>query len=202
MDESTWKHTSRYEFWSWSCIGVMPFWILKTNLQAFYHTNIDYLRNWQNIILTFGIVVPFTCILWLFAYYLWINIYGLFPPIPFGGFTIGMGMLPFVYAMLWFMIPKSARKEKELKRRFVMFLVSRLYDVLGTFLYAYLTLLFILIPSDYQPILGFVCPLIREILLKILNFITYRAGGGRRVKMGKYFLNLVSSSGSNITNIK
>ena len=54
-------------------------------------------------------------------------------------------------------------------------------------------------PSDYQPILGFACPLIREILVKILNFITYRAGGGRRVKMGKYFLKTASGSGSNIT---
>jgi hypothetical protein len=190
MEKSTWKHISRYELPLFTCFGVMPFWVLKTNLQAFYQTNIDYLRNWQTIILTWVIVVMFTGILWSFAYYLWINIYGLFPPIPFGGFTIGMGMLPFVYAALWFMIPKSARKEKELKRRFVMFLVSRLYDILGAFLYKYyFTILFILIPSDYQPILGFVCPLIRDLLLKILNFITYRAGGGRTAKIGKYFLN-------------
>ena len=174
-----------------SCFGVLPFWVLKTNFQAFYQTNIDYLRNWQTIILTWVIVVIFNGIFWSFAYYLWIDIYGLFPPIPFGGFTVGMGMLPFVFAMLWFMIPKSARNEKELKRRYFLFLVSRLYDILGTFLYAYFTILFILIPSDYQPILGFICPLIRDILLKILNFITYRAGGGRTTKICKYFLDLV-----------
>ena len=198
----TCKHISSHEFTLASCFGVIPLFVLKTNLQTFYHANIDYLGDWQTIILTCGICMMFNGILWSFGNYLWINIYGFFPPIPFGGFTIGSLMLPIVYAMLWFMIPKSARKEKELKRRFVMFLVSRVYDLSVTFMYAYITLLFILIPSDYQPILGFVCPLIREILLKILNFITYRAGGGKRVKMGKYFLNLVSGSGSNIINIK
>ena len=186
----TWIHISRYETTFVNCFGAMAFWVLNTNLQAFYHYNIDYLRNWKTIILTWGIVCIFLGILWSFANYLWINVYGFFPPIPFGGFTIGTFMLPFVYALLWFMIPKSARKEKELKRRFVLFLVSRVYDISVIFMYAYFTLLFLLIPSDYQPILGFVCPLIREILIKILAFIAYRAGGGRRVKIGKYFLNL------------
>ena len=198
----TWKHFSRYEFTLASCFGVIPFFVLKTNLQTFYHANIDYLRDWQTVILTCGVCMIFNGIFNLFGNYLWIIIYGFFPPIPFNGFAIGTLILPIVYAMLWFMIPKSARKEKELKRRFVVFLVSRVYDLSVTLMYAYITLLFILIPSDYQPILGFVCPLIREILLKILNFITYRADGGRRVKMGKYFLNLVSGSGSNIINIE
>ena len=69
-------------------------------------------------------------------------------------------------------------------------MVSQIYfDVFVPFLYAFATVLFILIPSNYQPILGFFCPLLREIVLKILNFITYRAGGGRRTKMSKYFIN-------------
>ena len=134
--------------------------------------------------------------------YLWINILGFFPPIPFGGYTVGSLIIPVSYVALWFMVPKSARKDKELKRRFVIFLVSRVYDLFVAYFYAWILNVFILIPSDYQPILGFVCPLFREILLKIINFITYRAGGGRRVKMGKYFFNLVSGSGSNIINIK
>ena len=79
-------------------------------------------------------------------------------------------------------------------------MVSQVYfDLFVPFLYAFATVLFILIPSNYQPILGFFCPLLREIVLKILNFITYRAGGGRRAKMGKYFINKAFGSGSNIT---
>ena len=124
---------------------------------------------------------------------------GFFPPKPFGGYTIGSIIIFVVYTTLWFRIPKSARREKELKRKFVIFLVSRVYDILVSWVYVYFTLLFILIPSDYQPILGLVCPLLRDILLKILNFITYNVGGGKHVKMGKYFLDAASSSGSNIT---
>ena len=195
----TWKHISRYEYTIACALGVWPLFVLLTILHTFYHANIDYLRNWQTFIITSGITVAFFCTMWSFSNYLWINVYGFFPPIPFGGYTSGNFMIPVVYTTLWFMIPKSARKEKELKRRFVIFLVSRVYDLLVAYMYAFITLFFILIPSDYQPILGFVCPLIREILVKILNFITYRTGGGRRVKMGKYFLNTASGSGSNIT---
>ena len=195
----TWKHISRYEYTIASSFGVWPLFVLLTILHTYYHANIDYLRNWQTFIITCGITVAFFCTMWSFSNYLWINVYGFFPPIPFGGYTSGNFMIPVVFATLWFMIPKKARKEKELKRRFVIFLVSRVYDLLVAYMYAFITLFFILIPSDYQPILGFVCPLIREILVKTLNFITYRAGGGRRVKMGKYFLKTASGSGSNIT---
>ena len=96
--------------------------------------------------------------------------------------------VPGIYATMWFRIPESVRTEKELRKRFGIFLVSRLYDMLVAWVYVYFTLLFIVIPSDYQPILGLVCPLLRELLLRILNFITYRAGGGKNVKMGKFFL--------------
>ena len=146
-----------------------------------------------------GFVVLSYCTVSACFNYLWINILGFFPPIPFGSYSIASLIIPLVYVTLWFRIPKSARKEKELKRRFVIFLVAQGWDFLVAFMYAFTTLLFIIIPSDYQPILGFVCPLFREILLKIINFITYRAGGGRHVKMGKYFLNTASGSGSNIT---
>ena len=72
--------------------------------------------------------------------------------------------------------------------RYIEFLKKKISTVsLLYWIKAFLNV-FILIPSDYQPILGFVCPLIRDILLKILNFITYRVGGGRCTKMGKCFI--------------
>ena len=95
-----------------------------------------------------------------------------------------------MYNEFGFRIPKSVRTEKELKKRFFIFLVSQAYDILVAWVYVYFTLLFILIPEDYQPILGFVCPLIREINQKILNSLAYRAAGGknlRHVKIGKFF---------------
>ena len=134
------------------------------------------------------------------ANYVWISILEFYPPIPFGGYTIGSLIIPLIYAVLWFRIPKSARKEKELKGKFGIFLVASVWDFFVAYMYAFITVLFIIIPSDYQPILGFVCPLFREILLKIINFITYTAGGGRTVKMGKYVLNTAFGSGSNICN--
>ena len=96
---------------------------------------------------------------------------------------------PLLFILFGFRIPKSARKEKEIKRKFGIFLVSQVYDLFVPYLYALTQVLFIIIPSNYQPILGFFCPLLREIVLKILNFITYRAGGGRSTKMSKYFIN-------------
>ena len=197
--KQTCKYISRYEYMLACTVGVYPLCVLQNVLHTFYQANIDYLRNWQTFILTSGITMVFFCIVWCICNYLWINIYGFFPPIPFGG-VIYTVIIPVIYATLWFMIPKSARKEKEVKRGFVIFLVSRVYDLFVAYFYAWILNVFILIPSDYQPILGFVCPLIREILLKILNFITYRVGGGRRVKMGKYFLNTAYGSGSNKMN--
>ena len=193
------KHNSRYEFTLAFGFGLQTFLVLKTLLQTYYYANIDYLRNWQDVTIASGFVVMSYCTAGACSNYLWINILGFFPPIPFGGYTIGSLIIPLVYATLWFRIPKIARKEKELKRRFVIFLVASVWDFFVAYMYAFTSLLFIIIPSDYQPILGFVCPLFREILLKIINFITYRAGGGRTVKMGKYFLNTASGSGSNIT---
>ena len=193
----TWKHISRYEFTLLSGFGLWPMLVLRTTLQTFYHANIDYLRNWQ----TFMIVSGFVMMIYLTTSagfnYLWINL-GFFPPIPFGAYTIGSITYPLMCATLWFRIPKSAREKKELKMRFVIFLVSQVFSVFVAWVYAFTTSLFILIPSYYQPILGFVSPLYREIILKILNFMTYKAGGGRRVKMGNYFLNTASGSGSNI----
>ena len=131
-----------------------------------------------------GFVVMFYCTASSGLNYLWINL-GFFPPIPFGAYTIGSITYPLMCAALWFRIPKRARKTKELKTRFVIFLVSQVFSVFVAWVYAFTTSVFILIPSNYQPILGFVSPLYRAIILKILNFVTYRAGGGRHVKMGK-----------------
>ena len=195
----TWKHVSRYEFTVAAGFGFWPFYVMKTILQTFYHANIDYLRNWKTFMIACWFVVMSYCTADACYYYLWINILGFFPPKPFGGYTIGSIIIFVVYTTLWFRIPKSARREKELKRKFVIFLVSRVYDLFVAYFYAWILNVFILIPSDYQPILGLVCPLLREFLLKILNFITYKVGGGKHVKMGKYFLDTASSSGSNIT---
>ena len=103
------------------------------------------------------------------------------------GFTVGTFIYPLFFALYWFGIPKDARKEKKIKKRFVVYLVSRVHDILVVWVYANAANLFIHIPSAYQPILGFLSPLVREILQKTLNFITHRAGGGRLVKMGKFF---------------
>ena len=198
LTSQTWKHISRYEFTLAFGFGVQIPLVLKTLLQTYYYANIDYLRNWQDFLIASGFVVLSSCTAGAFSNYLWINTLEFFPPIPFGGYTIGSLMIPLVYATLWFRIPKSARKEKELNRKFGIFLVASVWDFFVAYMYAFITVLFIIIPSDYQPILGIVCPVFREILLKIINFITYRAGGGRTVSMGKYLLNTASGSGSNI----
>ena len=190
-------HISRYEFTLASGFGLWPMLVLRTTLQTFYHANIDYLRNWQTFIIVSGFVVMFYCTASAGFNYLWINL-GFFPPIPFGAYTIGSITYPLMCAILWFRIQKNARKTKELKTRFVIFLVSQVFSVFVAWVYAFTTSVFILIPSYYQPILGFVSPLYRAIILKILNFLTYRADGGRHVKMGNYFLNTASGSGSNI----
>ena len=183
------KHISRYEYTLVVGFGYWLFFISKTILQTFYQANIDCLRNWQTFMLMYGSGSILFCICDAFYNYLWINIFGFFPPKPFGGFTVGSIIYPLVFVAFWFRIPKSARKEKELKNRFVVYLVSRVYDIFVLWVLIYAALLFIHIPSDYQPILGFFCPLLREIFQKMLNFITYRAGGGRHVKMGMFFLN-------------
>ena len=199
MGESNLEAYFRYEFTLLSGFGLWPVLVLRTTLQTFYHANIDYLRNWQTFMIVSGFVMMIYCTTSAGFNYLWINL-GFFPSIPFGAYTIGSITYPLMCATLWFRIPKSARKEKELRRRFGIFLVVQVYDISVSLLYASLIEnLFIHIPSDYQPILGFVSPLYREILVKILNFITYRAGGGKHVKMGKHFLKTASGSGSNIS---
>ena len=182
------KHISRYEFTLVNVFVWVPFFAWKTILQTFYHANIDYVRNWHSFIQACGIGAMIYSTVNVGCNYLLTNNYGFFPPIPFGGYAIAIISVPGIYATMWFRIPESVRTEKELKKRFGVFLVSRLYDMLVAWVYVYFTLLFIIIPSDYQPILGLVCPLLREFLLKILNFITYRADGGKNVKMGKFFL--------------
>ena len=186
--DQSWKHISRYEFTLIVAFGWVPFFIAKTTLQTFYHANIGYLRNWKMFMLAYGFEAMLFCIGDAGYNYLWIHIFGFFPPKPFGGYTVGSLIIPLVFAMFWFRIPKSARKEKELKKRFVVYLVSRVYDTFVVWVYTYAALLFIHIPSAYQPILGFFSPLLREIIQKTLNFITHRAGGGRHVKMGMFFL--------------
>ena len=182
------KHISRYEFILSAVFGWVPFFISKITLQTFYHANIGHVRNWQTFMLACGIGFMVVLPVDTGCNYLWNNTFGFFPPIPFGTYLIGTLTVPAMYATLWFRIPKSARTEKELKKRFFIFLVSQAYDILVAWVYVYFTLLFILIPEDYQPILGFVCPLIREINQKILNSFAYRASGGknlRHVKIGE-----------------
>ena len=190
--DQSWECISRYEFTLVVAFGWVPFFIAKTTLQTFYHANIGYLRNWKMFLLAYGFEAMLFCIGDACYNYLWINIFGFFPPKPYGGFTVGSFIIPLVFASFWFRIPKSARKEKELKKRFIVFLVSRVYDIFVVWVYAYAALLFIHIPSTYQPILGFFSPLLRDIFQKTLNFITYRAGGGRDVKMGMFFLKIKS----------
>ena len=169
--------------------GWVTIFTLKTILHTFYHANIDYVRNWQTFIILSGIGSATFGTIDVCYNYLWTNTFGFFPPKPFGGYTVASISVFAMYAAVWFRIPKIARKEKELKKRFVIFLVSRFHDLLTAWIYVYFTLLFIVIPSDYQPILGFVCPILREIFMKTLNFFTCRSGGGKNVKMGKFSLN-------------
>ena len=183
-----WEHIYRYEFTLAAAFGWVPFFISKITLQTSYHANIGYVRNWQTFVLAYGIGSMIFCTSDVCYNYLWTNTFGFFPPKPFGAYTLATMSAPAMYATLWFRIPKSARREKELQKRFITFLVSQVYDILVAWVYVYITLLFILIPSNYQFILGFVCPLLRNIFLKILNFLAYRAAGGknlRHVKIGK-----------------
>ena len=144
------KHISRYEFTLVNVFVWVPFFAWKTILQTFYHANIDYVRNWQSFVQACGIGAMIYSTVNIGCNYLLINNYGFFPPIPFGGYASGNFMIPVVFVTLWFMIPKKARTEKELKRRFVIFLVSRLYDTLVAYMYAFVTLFFILIPRGKQ----------------------------------------------------
>ena len=105
----TWKHISRYEFTLASGFGLWPMLVLRTTLQTFYHANIDYLRNWKTFMIACGFVVMSYCTADACYNYLWINILGFFPPIPFGGYTVGSLIIPVSYVALWFMVPKSAR---------------------------------------------------------------------------------------------
>ena len=183
------KHISRYEFTLVNVFVWVPFFAWKTILQTFYHANIDYVRNWQSFIQACGIGAMIYSTVNVGCNYLLINNFGFFPPIPFGTYVIGTLTVPVMYATLWFRMPKSARTEKEIKKRFSIFLVSQAYDILVAWVYVCFTLSFILIPDEYQPILGFVCPLIREINQKILSSLAYRAAGGknlRYVKLGKF----------------
>ena len=96
------KHISRYEFTLAAGFGVWPFVVLKSTLQAFYHTNIGYLRNWQTFIIVSGFLPMVYCYTNSWFNYLWIYILGFFPPIPFGGFITGFICIPVLYATLWF----------------------------------------------------------------------------------------------------
>ena len=188
------KHVSRYEFIIKIAFGWVPFFVSKITLQTFYHADIGYVRNWQTFMLACGIGSIVILSVGAGCNYLWTNIFGFFPPIPFGTYLICTISCTAMYATLWFRIPKSARTEKELKKRFFIFLVSQAYDVLAAWVYVYFPLLFNLISEDYQPILGFVCPLIREINENILNYLAYRAAGDknlRHVKIGKFFPNSI-----------
>ena len=179
--------------------GWVPFFVLKITLQTFYHANIGHVRNWQTFMVGCGIGFMAVILVEIGRYYLWINTFGFFPPIPFGTYITGTLTAPAMYATLWFRIPTNARIEKEIKKRFFIFLVSQVYDVVVAWVYVYFTLSFILIPEDYQPILGFVTPLIREINQRILNSLAYRAAGGknlRHVKIGKFFHNQIRFQGS------
>ena len=177
---------SRYESTLQMVFGWNTFFVCVCILHLFYQANIEDLRNWQSFWIAIGICSIIYSTTNVGCNYLWTDTLGFFPPIPFGGFTIASIAVPPMVASLWFMIPKSVRKEKELKKKFIIFLVSRVYEYYSAWLYVYFTLLFIVIPSEYQPILGFVCALLRNFNQRILNIITYRAGGGRHTKMGKF----------------
>ena len=70
--------------------------------------------------------------------------------------------------------------------------MTQVYDTFLAWVYVNMATVFIIIPRDYQPILGIFFPLLREILLKILKFITCKAGGCRIGKMGKFLLNQIT----------
>ena len=68
--------------------GWVPFFISKITLQTFYHANIGHVRNWQTFMVACGIGFMVVLLIDIGCYYLWVNTFGFFPPIPFGTYVV------------------------------------------------------------------------------------------------------------------
>ena len=74
-------------------------------------------------------------------------------------------------------IPKFARKDKQLQKKFAWFFLSQCSLLLAAWTYGFFTTAFLNTPSDYQWVLGLISPLVRVFFVWILTKIVYQALG-------------------------
>ena len=102
------------------------------------------------------------------------------PPMPFSG-IIGYLSLPISWVALWFSIPQEKRIETKQRRQYKFYVMYKLLtSIVIVALYQLLTIALKKIPSDFQWILGFALPIIREICSWLRRKILSRAFEERR----------------------
>ena len=102
---------------------------------------------------------------------IWSVTLGFYEPFPFRGILTGCVSLFAAIVQLWFLIPKSTRKDQRLRSKCKAFIYHHIWVVFVTFqLITIVTAILPKIPRDFQWFIAFVFPLTKEINDRMIGF--------------------------------
>jgi len=150
-------------------------------LQSYYRANMTYAKDWTSLMIVYIIATAVTVVSFFAYYYVWTEILGLYPPMPFIGYLTGSLSVYAIYATLWFRMPYDERNDKGFQKRFGYFVASGTLDLITMWVYIFFLNAFLDIEKKYQPILGLISPIIKHVFIRALLPLAYKAAGSSEI---------------------
>ena len=140
--------------------------------------NVDIIRNIRNIFCVIIVVVTTYNITWCLFYIVWTYGFKKKWPIPFVAYQVTYIAIFSGWIALFYCFPKAWRKDLIFRKRIKFFLIALSFNMSGGLTYQIILKCFIISSENYQWILVFIFPFIREIYLWLTLYFGKKACDG------------------------
>ena len=157
-----------YEFILQLQIALFPLYAINIVLRAAYWMNVTFIKHFKHFAKVWITGAGMSILLSVIVFFIWIYILKLHYPFPFYGLIFGMFTIVVMYIVLWFQFDKEIRQNILFRKRMVNFMLATLsYQLVVTEL-SVIKSLFIQTPEEYQWLIAFILPIIKELNTRLV----------------------------------
>ena len=151
-----------YEFLLSIGFPFLPIWAVSYMLRCSVYMSANIIKSQRNFRILW-LAISATCFGWqCVGYNIWTEWFHYRYPIPWNAKALGCITTIVMLTSLWYLFPIKCRKEKGFRKRFNYFILTMVTGHCIFYEYGILIKLLLLVPTNYQWIVAFFPPLVRE----------------------------------------
>ena len=166
-----------HEFMTTAALGFIGLFSASLILNCEIWMNIKSIKTWKN----FAFLYLLSTWAWMMAnigyYHIYAVVLKLKPPMPLNIHVCGLSTLIIVLSCFWYLIPSTERSSTLFWKRYGYYVMGQVLRYVAVLEYFFLAWLFVVINEDYQWIIAFILPIIREINGRMLTAACYKSSG-------------------------